>query len=69
MNKLEQILSLVEEYAEENLLDKSWDHGDWVNYSGPHFSTDEFRAAVEAILDGWLVFGKKARVFDVDQLR
>jgi CDP-6-deoxy-D-xylo-4-hexulose-3-dehydrase len=64
MNKLEQILSLVEEYAEENLLDKSWDRGDWVNYSGPHFNTDEFRAAVEAILDGWLVFGKKARVFE-----
>ncbi len=35
--KLEKILSLVEEYAEENLLRKSWTPGDWVNYSGPNF--------------------------------
>tara|TARA_A100001515_G_scaffold19883_1_gene14737 strand:- start:10348 stop:11691 length:1344 start_codon:yes stop_codon:yes gene_type:complete len=64
LDKLQKILSLVEEYAQENLLDKSWEPGQWVNYSGPHFSTDEFRAAVEALLGGWLVFGKKARVFE-----
>ena len=64
MDKLEKILSLIEEYAQENLLDKSWEPGQWVNYSGPHFSTDEFRAAAEALLGGWLVFGKKAREFE-----
>ena len=62
--KLEKILSLVEEYAEENLLRKSWSPGDWVNYSGPNFSSVEFREAVSAILDGRLVFGKKAREFE-----
>ena len=64
MNELEKILQLVQEYADKNLLDKSWEPGDWVNYSGPHFTSDEFRAAVEAILGGWLVFGKKAREFE-----
>ncbi len=64
MDKLQKILSLVEEYAEENLLKNKWDRGDWVNYSGPHFSADEFRVAAEALLGGWLVFGKKAREFE-----
>ena len=62
--KLEQILSLVEEYAKENLLNKSSDPGDWVNYSGPHFRTVEYREAVKTVLDGWPVFGKKARLLD-----
>jgi CDP-6-deoxy-D-xylo-4-hexulose-3-dehydrase len=62
--KLEQILSLVEEYAKENLLDKSWQPGDWINYSGPNFSSMEFREAVSTLLDGWLVFGKKSRLFE-----
>lgn len=62
--KLEKILSLVEEYAKENLLQKDWSPGDWINYSGPNFTTDEFREAVNTLLDGWLVFGKKARLFE-----
>lgn len=62
--KLEQILDLVEEYAQENLLDKKWSRGEWINYSGPNFSADEFREAVSTLLDGWLVFGKKARLFE-----
>ena len=62
--KLEQILSLVEDYAKDNLLDKSWKPGEWINYSGPNFSSNEFREAVKTILDGWLVFGKKARLFE-----
>ena len=61
--KLEKILSLVEEYAKENLLQKDWNPGDWINYSGPNFTTDEFREAVNTLLDGWLVFGKKSRLF------
>ena len=41
MDKLEKILSLVEEYAEENLLPKEWTKGDWINYSGPNFDKIE----------------------------
>ena len=62
--KLEKILSLVEEYANENLLKKDWKRGDWINYSGPNFSSVEFTEAVKTILEGWLVFGKKARNFE-----
>ena len=62
--KLEKILSLVEEYAKENLIDKPWSPGDWINYSGPNFSSIEFKEAVNTLLDGWLVFGKKARSFE-----
>ena len=32
---------------------------DWVSYSGPHFSDAEYKAAIEVLLDGWLIFGKK----------
>ena len=63
MDKLEQILSLVEEYAEENLLPKEWTKGDWINYSGPNFDKIEYREAVKTILEGWLVVGKKSRSF------
>lgn len=62
--KLEEILSLVGEYANQNLLKKDWKPGDWINYSGPNFSSDEFVQAVNAILGGWLVFGKQARTFE-----
>mgnify|MGYP003628426764 FL=1 len=50
MDKLEKILSLVEEYAEENLLSKDWERGDWVNYSGPNFDKIEYREAVKTVL-------------------
>ena len=64
MDKLEKILSLVEEYAEENLLSKDWESGDWVNYSGPNFDKIEYREAVKTVLEGWLVVGKKSRSFE-----
>ena len=64
MDKLQKILSLVEEYAEENILNKEWQEGDWVNYSGPNFSSDEYVAAVKTLLDGWLVIGGKSRKFE-----
>ena len=61
--KLEQILDLVSEYINDKNDD--WDsEDDWVSYSGPHFSDKEYRAAVEVLLDGWLIFGKNARDFE-----
>jgi CDP-6-deoxy-D-xylo-4-hexulose-3-dehydrase len=61
--KLEQILELVSEYVNEKETD--WDgEKDWVAYSGPHFTDDEYRAAIEVLLDGWLIFGKNAREFE-----
>ena len=61
--KLEQILNLVSEYINEK--DTDWNkENDWVAYSGPHFSDKEYRAAIEVLLDGWLIFGKNARDFE-----
>ena len=61
--KLEQILDLVSEYINEKDADWNRDE-DWVAYSGPHFSDKEYRAAIEVLLDGWLIFGKNARDFE-----
>ncbi len=60
MNKLEEILSLVRGICRrKSPPKKSWEEGDWINYSGPNFSSDEYAAAVKTLLDGWLVIGRK----------
>ena len=64
MNELQDILKLVKQYAKKK-NDITWDSAkDWVSYSGHVFDEDEYCAAVEAVLTGWLVFGKKAREFE-----
>jgi CDP-6-deoxy-D-xylo-4-hexulose-3-dehydrase len=37
---------------------------DFVNYAGPHFNSDEYVAAAEALLNGWLVMGNKSLRFE-----
>ena len=64
--KLEDILSLVGEYANEKILkEKEWKEGDWVPYSGPVFSSDEYQQAIKTLLSGWLIYGEKAREFEL----
>ena len=67
MNKLENILELVKDYVEEKIEKESrWSPGeDWVSYSGPVFDSEEYLAAVESLLSGWLIFGKKGREFEL----
>ena len=61
--KLEQILELVSEYIQEK--DNTWTAGkDWVKYSGPHYDEKEYLAAINVLLDGWLVFGENAREYE-----
>jgi len=61
-DKLQQILNLVDEYVTEREENKSWIPGqDWVSYSGPVYDRDEYMAAIEVLLSGWLIFGKNAR--------
>ena len=61
--KLEKILDLVSEYINDK--DISWTAGeDWVSYSGPQFDDKEYRAAIEVLLSGWLIFGEKSREFE-----
>ena len=65
MNKLEQILNLVEEYVNERDEEKTWNPGeDWISYSGPHFNKDEYVEAIKVLLNGWLIFGENSREFE-----
>jgi CDP-6-deoxy-D-xylo-4-hexulose-3-dehydrase len=63
--KVEQILALVEQYVEEK-NSKEWKPGeDWLAYSGPVFDSEEYKAAIKTLLDGWLIYGKQARKFEL----
>ena len=59
----QQILESV-----KNLIDskeKKWEAGkDMVNYAGPYFDSKEITAAVDSLLDGWLVMGSKCMRFE-----
>ena len=52
----------------KNLIDskeKKWEAGkDMVNYAGPYFDSKEITAAVDSLLDGWLVMGSKCMRFE-----
>ena len=67
MTKREQILKLVEEYISEKAeQEDNWIKGeDWVKYSGPIMDS-EYVKAVDSLLDGWLIFGKQARQFELE---
>ena len=65
MNKKEQILQLVSEYIEEKHADKKWQAGiDWIQYAGPYYNSDEFVAAINSLLNEWLVLGEDANKFE-----
>ena len=64
---VKQILELVDQYVKKDLQEKNkWTPGeDWVSYSGPIFDSEEYLAAIESLLGGWLIFGKKGREFEL----
>ena len=65
MNKLEKILSLVDEYITEKHSKKTWEPGkDWVQYAGPYFTSDEYVRSIESLLNEWLVLGNDAQKFE-----
>lgn len=65
MNKKQQILELVSQYISENIKNKKWNAGeDWVEYSGPYYSEDEYVAAINTLLSGWLIFGENCNNFE-----
>jgi len=61
---LDQIRALVKQYVATEKQESFVAGQDWVSYSGPMFSSDEYVAAVDAILDGWLILGSKGRQFE-----
>ena len=64
-NKLQNILKLVDEYITEKHSQKKWEAGkDWVQYSGPYFTSDEYIRSIESLLSEWLVLGEDAIKFE-----
>jgi len=59
----EEILESVKKLLDSK--EKKWEAGkDMVNYAGPYFDSREITSAVESLLDGWLVMGKKCMKFE-----
>jgi hypothetical protein len=53
---MKEILDQIKQYIEEKQANKTWVAGkDFVNYAGPLFTADEYVAAAESLLNGWLV--------------
>ena len=64
-SKLQNILKLVDEYITEKHSQKKWEAGkDWVQYSGPYFTSDEYIRSIESLLSEWLVLGEDAIKFE-----
>ena len=56
------VLDLVRERIQ---LKKEWVPGeDWVQYSGPYFTEEEYAAAIESLLAGWLVLAEDGLRFE-----
>ena len=65
MDKKQQILDLVTEYIIQKEKNKTWVAGkDWVSYSGPVYSEDEYVSAIKTLLSGWLIFGENCNNFE-----
>lgn len=64
INKV-QILNNISDYIKDKHSKKEWKPGvDWVQYSGPYFTEKEYAAAVETLLNEWLVLGDSAIKFE-----
>ncbi len=56
------VLDLVRERVQ---LKKEWTPGkDWVQYSGPYFTEEEYVAAIETMLSGWLILAEDGLRFE-----
>ena len=66
MIEKQEILDLVREYVDQKRSNDLWEEGDWVSYSGPTFDSDEYVAAIDSLLDEWLIFGPKGREFELE---
>ena len=64
---MKQILDQIKQYINEQQSKKTWTAGqDFVNYAGPLYESDEYVAAVESLLKGWLVMGDNGLKFERD---
>jgi CDP-6-deoxy-D-xylo-4-hexulose-3-dehydrase len=64
---MQEILKLVNEYIQKKHSEKTWEAGkDWVQYSGPYFTSDEYVSAIKSLLGEWLVLGQDAITFETN---
>ena len=64
-DKLQNILSLVDEYITEKHSKREWKPGEhWVQYAGPYFTSDEYVRSIKSLLNEWLVLGDDAIKFE-----
>jgi CDP-4-dehydro-6-deoxyglucose reductase, E1 len=62
---MKDILNQVKQFIDEKNSSKTWTAGkDYVNYAGPYFDSEEYVAAVESLLNGWIVMGDKGLRFE-----
>ena len=62
---MKEILEQIRVLIEQKQAEKTWVAGkDFVNYAGPYFDANEYVAAAEALLNGWLVMGNKSLRFE-----
>ena len=54
----EQILNLVQQYAEENIIEESFKEGHVIPPSGKVIGGNELKMMTDAVLDGWLTSGR-----------
>ena len=63
-NKVDHILNLISELIAEEEQSEWVPEKDWIKYSGPYFDDKEYRAAIQCLLNRWLVVGDKTRIFE-----
>lgn len=62
---MQHILKDIQNFIIEKNQNKTWLAGkDFVNYAGPYFDHNEYVAAAESLLNGWLVMGAKCQKFE-----
>jgi CDP-6-deoxy-D-xylo-4-hexulose-3-dehydrase len=62
---MQHILDEVRKFIDQQQQQKTWTAGrDFVNYAGNYYNSDEYVAAVAALLKGWLVMGNDSLKFE-----
>lgn len=61
-----EILNKVKEYVNNYKKDehRNWKEGEWISYSGPIFDEKEYIAAVDTLLNGWMILANKGKEFE-----
>ena len=65
--KRQSIIRNTRSYINQKHAMKTFEPGkDWVQYSGPYFDGEVYSAGVGRLIDEWLIYGERAREFEVE---